>query len=424
MKMLTTFYATPKQAKVRRDVVVFVSGYEDGSGTSGVAYPAGACRSDAGFVWVEKASPILLAHELAHTLGAGHDDSGIMKKRVMSTDPLIFSMISMRTVRNFVAQVAGPRCMSTAAPICDSSCPGRCLKGRCVASAPNSGRTDFVPCIPIAGMLRCVQRRIVGARRLSFVTECPNQFILARPPKGMIENAFCCERLTESRMTLVVPATTFVRNLNLRFSNGREGVLKGHVSNEQAVLEVELMKTRLLPGCKGKGIAAKRTASPTPLARPRSCMDTFSGHLGPVCITMKAGVLEGSKAPAVDVYVRQRRGRFFVVLRTEGNLKTVGTVLRVRRAATEDEVVMKEVSGTEATLEVAMVDVATVGSYDMCCGRKLYVAVAVRVCGKVGACVKRFKWLEVVIRCGDGCEGKAGRAVRMSWFDECPWCAL
>lgn len=87
---------------VKRDVAYFVSGAEDGTSTAGRAYLRATCNNAYGYGWAEGNSPAILAHEMGHTLGADHAESGLMKPSLSGNDPLKFSAASLQEIISFV----------------------------------------------------------------------------------------------------------------------------------------------------------------------------------------------------------------------------------------------------------------------------------------------------------------------------------
>lgn len=77
------------RASVHRDLAYFFSGFEEDTGTIGVASVGAACTSF-GYGWVELGDGPVLVHELGHNLGAPHDASGIMAARLDRAAPVVF----------------------------------------------------------------------------------------------------------------------------------------------------------------------------------------------------------------------------------------------------------------------------------------------------------------------------------------------
>ena len=127
-----------------RDVSVFVSGFDDGTRLTGAAFRASACAPAARLgvhAWVEGGDPRVLAHELAHTLGARHARDGLMRATVTAGAALRFSEGSRRELRAFVEGDARSGCIGRRgrAGCKANKCGGRCVKGVCVARARGNG---------------------------------------------------------------------------------------------------------------------------------------------------------------------------------------------------------------------------------------------------------------------------------------------
>lgn len=101
---LETFrqYWIDQMKSVKRDVAYFISGAEDGTSTAGRAYISATCNDVYGYGWAEGKSPAILAHELGHTFGASHADSGLMTPTLSGSDNLKFSKESLDEIISFI----------------------------------------------------------------------------------------------------------------------------------------------------------------------------------------------------------------------------------------------------------------------------------------------------------------------------------
>lgn len=108
-------YWISNMGSVKRDIAYFVSGAEDGTSTAGRAYLRATCNEVYGYGWTEGNSPAILAHEMGHTLGADHAESGLMKPSLSGNDPLKFSSTTLQQIISFVDNGgAGSDCLTAA----------------------------------------------------------------------------------------------------------------------------------------------------------------------------------------------------------------------------------------------------------------------------------------------------------------------
>lgn len=121
-------WAARKLRKDSYDVVVLLTGSTDGTPVSGAAYANSVCNSAFGFAWIEAlptfgqggptdaadANAATLAHELAHLLGAPHDERGIMRSVITPGERVNLSDASARSINHFVAKDHRAWCVSRA----------------------------------------------------------------------------------------------------------------------------------------------------------------------------------------------------------------------------------------------------------------------------------------------------------------------
>lgn len=93
------------RASVPRDVVYFISGFNDGTTVLGFGFPGargGVCDPVRSFGWIEGIVPGVFAHELGHTLSARHVESGLMKAFYEPGPQPPFSKESISEIVTFV----------------------------------------------------------------------------------------------------------------------------------------------------------------------------------------------------------------------------------------------------------------------------------------------------------------------------------
>lgn len=87
---------------VRRDLALFLSGWEDGNNLAGAATLASMCSKTVGYAWVEMLFPVVIAHEIGHSLSAQHDNSGLMRATVDVSQPSFsFSQRSANVINGY-----------------------------------------------------------------------------------------------------------------------------------------------------------------------------------------------------------------------------------------------------------------------------------------------------------------------------------
>lgn len=111
--LLDSFRRHPGFQLRRRDLTLVFTGYDDGSSAIGAAYVGAACNVKFGWGWIQNTgfNDVVLAHELAHSLGALHDDEGIMKPSVDPNEKIAFSEKSVSLMNSFIAKAATNWCL-------------------------------------------------------------------------------------------------------------------------------------------------------------------------------------------------------------------------------------------------------------------------------------------------------------------------
>lgn len=101
---------------VHRDVALLLTGLEDGSSTAGVAWNPALCWKEYGYAWVEIKQLVVevTTHELGHTLGATHTETGVMKSLVNKGNRF-FSSDSVATMLYYINSDYG-ECITAPSP--------------------------------------------------------------------------------------------------------------------------------------------------------------------------------------------------------------------------------------------------------------------------------------------------------------------
>lgn len=245
-------YWNTHRRSVRRDATVFISGFEDGTATLGLAFRGRACDSKNSYAWVEGGDYETFAHEVGHLLGATHG-GGVMSGGQI--DALTFDNQGKREIEAFVDDSFMSFCIGTQEAVCDASCD-YCRSGKCIPKrvVPNG----LVACAP-AKLFYCVQRE----QGYNFAHDCEKKFVSqAVDPRNALQ--FCC----------TPPKSTSVSTISNRFSTlyplslpgGTRTNWLGHARTWRATL----LDSNIVWDCKAPGDVAGREKSvaPTVTASP------------------------------------------------------------------------------------------------------------------------------------------------------------
>lgn len=232
---------------------MFFSGFNDGTSFIGSTNLNSVCQEDA-FAWVERGLLDTFVHEVGHTISATHSISGIMSASVTPGTPIFFAQPSIDEITSYIDQYgdAGKKskqedakCLDTTPPVCDSSCPGPCVSGSCIARYTASAPAGIVPCSPLQLRFRCVGEK--DGRK--YGVDCANnlQFLRRNAPG---EDVFCCA--VPNREVVADVITTGTVFTEFTFSDGKKTKELIPSSSEGRILESSrLMETSLVANCRG-----------------------------------------------------------------------------------------------------------------------------------------------------------------------------
>lgn len=94
------------------DATYLLTGYDEGSDIVGAAWVAAACNPKFAFGWIEGDHPVIIAHEIAHTLGAPHDKDGLMSPTLDLDTPTNLSSKSLNAIQTFIRKIAPQNCLT------------------------------------------------------------------------------------------------------------------------------------------------------------------------------------------------------------------------------------------------------------------------------------------------------------------------
>lgn len=99
--------------RYERDATVVLTGYGLQSGTLGAAYIGGACSSDWGWAWMQHSmsNEIVLAHQMAHLLGASYEKDKTMEPAIASSVEHQFIETSKRAMNVFLKNISASNCL-------------------------------------------------------------------------------------------------------------------------------------------------------------------------------------------------------------------------------------------------------------------------------------------------------------------------
>lgn len=155
------------RSRLRADVAYLVTGYTSSSSPSssakkkkvskgsvvGAAYVGAACNKQYGFGWMHRAYPIIIAHEMGHSLGAPHDAGpGLMNSALDLQATASMSSRSRRHIQAYVETAAQRSCLSTRTALSPRGHP-RFTAFLRIARTSNGEATDvtFAPSVKPGG---------------------------------------------------------------------------------------------------------------------------------------------------------------------------------------------------------------------------------------------------------------------------------
>lgn len=95
------------------DAAYLVTGYGVGTSIVGAAWVASACHPRYKYGWAQDVHPVVLAHELAHTLGAPHDAAGLMQPELNLNEPEKLSFPSLQNIQNYIQKIKAAECLAS-----------------------------------------------------------------------------------------------------------------------------------------------------------------------------------------------------------------------------------------------------------------------------------------------------------------------
>lgn len=97
---------------IKRDIAIYLPGFEPEGSVSGVAWIGGACSTSFGYCWVANQEPLVMAHEIGHLLQADHVNKGLMQSSWSSGDKLRFAKVSIHQISDFVDNDSRSKCVT------------------------------------------------------------------------------------------------------------------------------------------------------------------------------------------------------------------------------------------------------------------------------------------------------------------------
>lgn len=443
------------RTEVNRDLAIFFSGFNDGTSTIGAAFVSGICGSFS-YSWIERGDVSTLVHETGHSLSATHTAEGVMMASSSQGDPIFFSTFSVNEIETYIDTFGDngsptiqddTTCLDTTAPVCDSTCPGSCINGQCVALYSASASSSQLPCSPIVGLYRCVDTD----NSLQFGTDCPSPFTFLQR-SGAGPDVFCCNAPSSTLQTDVITTEfPFVR-LIFNESVSREEFIRPELAG--AIETGTLLETSIVSDCSGgtgtappptvTTIAATTTASgltTAPTTAALSTTTTTSGGSGK-CIsafgpseTFVCSRGSGSSSiplprALVTYTVEQNSGLVSVTLRASSSIRFTefrGLITTDPGLGEEDVSPRTVLPSTEREVSEAtdVFALSVPSGASGCCGQLLFVYLNIAVCETRGnGCASGLLTLRSTMLCDDPCGGGAGSIEPFSASLTCPVCQL
>lgn len=366
-------YWRENRASVHRDLAYFFSGFEEDTGTAGIASLSAACTSF-GYGWVELGNGPVLVHELGHNLGAPHTSEGIMQPSIRRDQPVFFSAQSISQINTFLDS-SRASCVDRAPAKCGPSCPGKCVNNRCIALYDDSTPSGLVPCILLDRMYKCTKSREVGGRTVHYGTDCQSGFEFLEPLSQKAAeryDVFCCRPPSKTSSEGVIPMTyPFVR-----LTIGSE-VIPFYIRDPSDIQTGKLMDTELVPSCVSSGSTVPATTvSVTTVAVTTTDAATTKS---------KTMATTTTRAPATTEATTQARTTTLAPKTTRATMTTTSVT-----KTTETSVTTKSPTTASTT---------TSGGPSGSCGAAL-VAPITFVCSSVGRrlSIRDFGTLRLVLR--------------------------
>lgn len=97
----------------RRDALYLITGYDAGTSVVGAAYRGAVCNSDYAYGWMHGNDFVVLAHEMGHTLGAGHEERGVMQPYINKEERAFLSKTTVDAINDFITAVWDSWCLAS-----------------------------------------------------------------------------------------------------------------------------------------------------------------------------------------------------------------------------------------------------------------------------------------------------------------------